>query len=119
MTQALVGIPAKTIYVTGSSEAFPLLKKIANICGNDFEFKEYSRKTVNHLFSIPSNFFNFENNTLDIGKFKPMPIASVAIKTSVSPSRNLLDSTRLISGPRAPYIVDTDFPTLMTSSRTS
>lgn len=44
-TQAIVGIPAKTIYVTGSAESLTLLRKIVSICGDELEIKEYQRKT--------------------------------------------------------------------------
>lgn len=44
-TQAIVGIPAKIIYVTGSAESLTLLRKIVAICGDELEIKEYQRKT--------------------------------------------------------------------------
>jgi ATP-dependent RNA helicase SUPV3L1/SUV3 len=43
-TQAIVGVPAKEIHVTGSQDALPFINRIAQICGDDLEVRTYNRK---------------------------------------------------------------------------
>jgi hypothetical protein len=43
-TQALVGVPAREIHVTGSPDALPFVNRIAQMCGDEIEVKTYTRK---------------------------------------------------------------------------
>src|SRR5690606_10069705 len=44
-TAAAVGIPATTVYMTGSPDAEPLVKKIAKITGDELEIRRLERKS--------------------------------------------------------------------------
>ena len=57
---------------------------------------------VSDRSSRPSHFISVENTTRRIGRFSPIPMASVATSTGASPSRNRRLSARRTSGPSAP-----------------
>ena len=63
--------------------------------------------TVIFLLDTPSNFVSVVKRIVFIGRFKPIAIASVAIKIWLLFSLNFLASSRRTSGERFPYITDT------------
>lgn len=42
-TRAIIGLPAQTIYLTGSADALPYLKMIATMCDDDLIVREHER----------------------------------------------------------------------------
>ena len=42
-TRALLGVRCKEVHVCGGAEAIEIVKKIANMCGDDFELHRYER----------------------------------------------------------------------------
>ncbi len=54
-TQALVGVAAHEIHVTGSADCLPYLTRAANLCGDELIHKSYQRKTPLHVMNYNLN----------------------------------------------------------------
>lgn len=44
-TAAVIGIPASVVVMTGSAEALPMIRKIAEMTGDELEVRQFERKT--------------------------------------------------------------------------
>ena len=74
---------------------------------------------LSSLVSVPSNLLISRNTSLSIGRFIPIPMASVATTTSVSPALNLLASSCRTSYGRFPYITLHLIPIVLSSPATA
>ena len=62
-SQALVGVPAKTVIMTGSADAVPIVQKIAEHLGEELEINHLERFTPLHALPEPVRFRDIKPGT--------------------------------------------------------
>lgn len=115
--QALVGMPAREIILTGSLNAQPALEQISQALGEPLEVHHLSRQTPLHIMDVPTPLNRVEPGTaiiafsrVDVLRLQaqlPKGITSAVIYGNLGPAVRRVESERFRSG-EAKVLIATD-----------